>query len=263
MDYILTQHWIDKLCTKANGGQYSPSDYRIEYLSDLIEGLITDHIIDYHRKLEEFEPSEFLNKGEMTIDGEKIEFPLEDAMNMLNSFGNLNYGFYELFKPLGNGRYIKAKMSTDGYVDIYGVVALSDCHHWVWEHGSEEYLRSLNTGNQRYLLQLDMPLNDERSVLWWKPDNEEKLNPEPPYDEEGNQKPTVKYYKEYEVERFLRWFGNDHVPRIDEDTIEKCTICSSPALSNDTESDNFHTDARNIGESGMDLTRMNIGDSTS
>lgn len=263
VDYILTQRWIDKLCDRANGGQYSPSDYRIEYLSDLIEGMLSDHIIDYHKKIEEFDPSDFLNQGAITLNGVKIDFPLEDAMNMLNSFGNLNYGFYELFKPIGNGRYIKVKMSTDGYVDVSGVVALSDCHHWVWEHGSEEYLRSLNTGNQRYLLQLDMPFNDKNSVLWWKPDNPENLNPEPPYDEQGNQKPTVKYYKEYEVERFLRWFGNDHIPRIDEDTIEKCTICSSPALPNDTESDNFHTDARNIGESGMDLTRMNIDDSTS
>ena len=61
----------------------------------------------------------------------------------------------------------------------------------------------------------------------------------------------------------MRWFGNDHIPRIDEDTLEKCTVCSSPNLTDDTESDNFHTDARNIGEAGLDLTRINIDDSTS
>jgi hypothetical protein len=111
-----------------------------------------------------------------------IDLPLEDVMNQLNSFGKLDYGFYEIFKPIGGGKgkHIKIKMSTDGYVDISGVVGLSDCDHWEWEYGSEAYLRSLNTGNQRYLLQLDQPFNDEedeknpdkpRSTLWWKPDN--------------------------------------------------------------------------------------------
>ena len=254
-DYILTQQWIDKLATKANGGDYSPSDYRIEHLSDLIEGLLTDHIIDYHKAIDEFEPSNFLSSGK----GPALKF--EDVMNMLNSFKKLDYGFYELFKPIGggNGKFIKVKMSTDGYVDVSGVVGLSNCHHWKWEYGSEAYLRSLNTGNQRYLLRLDMPFNDENSTLWWKPDNEEKLSPDP----DNPDQPTVIYYKEYEVERYLRWFGNDHVPRIDENKLEKCTICSSPNLSDDTESDNFHTDARNIGDAGMDLTRMNIDDSTS
>lgn len=256
VDYIVTQKWIDNLAVKANGGEYSPSDYRIEYLSDLIEGILTDHIIDYHRKLEAFDPSDFLSQPKMAVKNSEtgktsvIDLPLEDAMNKLNSFGNLDYGFYELFKPIGggNGKYIKVKVSTDGYVDVSGVVALSDCHHWAWEYGSDAYLRSLNTGNQRYLLRLDMPFNDDSSVLWWKPDNQENLNPEPPSDEQGNQTPTIRYYKEYEVERFLRWFGNDHVPRIDESSLEKCTICASPNLSNDTQSENFHTDARNIVE---------------
>ena len=135
---------------------------------------------------------------------------------------------------------------------------MSDCDHWEWEYGSEEYLRSLNTGNQRYLLQLDMPLNDESSTLWWRPDNPEELDSEKSPNGE-----SIRNYKEYEVERFLRWYGNDHIPRIDEDTLEKCTVCQSPNLTDDTESDNFHTDARNIGESGLDLTRMNIDESTS
>ena len=110
-----------------------------------------------------------------------IDLPLEDAMNQLNSFGKLAYGFYEIFKPIGGGKgkHIKVKMSTDGYVDISGVVGLSDCVHWKWEYGSEAYLRSLNTGNQRYLLQLDMPLNDNNSILWWKPDNPENLTSDP------------------------------------------------------------------------------------
>ena len=188
VDYILTQKWIDKLATKANGGEYSPSDYRIEYLSDLIEGILTDHIIDYHKKLEAFDPSDFLSQPKMPIKNPEtgktvvIDLPLEDVMNQLNSFGKLDYGFYEIFKPIGGGKgkHIKVKMSTDGYVDISGVVGLSDCDHWEWEYGSEAYLRSLNTGNQRYLLQLDQPFNDEedeknpdkpRSTLWWKPDN--------------------------------------------------------------------------------------------
>ena len=100
-------------------------------------------------------------------------------MNKLNSFGKLNYGFYELFKPIreGKGKYIKVKMSTDGYVDISGVIGLSDCDHWAWEYGSTAYLRSLNTGNQRYLFQLDIPINHKNSVLWWSPDKEERLNP--------------------------------------------------------------------------------------
>ena len=257
-DYILTQRWIDKLATKANGGEYSPYDYRIEYLSDLIEGILTDHIIDYHKKLDEFDPSDFLSSGKIS------GLELEDAMNMLNSFGKLNYGFYELFKPIGGGKgkHIKVKMNTDGYVDISGVVGLSDCEPFPWEYGSDAYLRSLNTGNQRYLLQLDMSLNDKSSTLWWRPDNPEKLNITDTENEE-EQSPTINYYKKYEVERFLRWFGNDHVPQIDESAIEKCTVCSSPSLSDDTESDNFHTDARNIGESGLDLTRINIDDATS
>ena len=85
------------------------------------------------------------------------------------------------------------------------------------------------------------------------------MNPQPGDEDQA----TIRNFKDYEVERFLRWYGNDHIPRIDEDTLEKCTVCSSPNLTDDTESDNFHTDARNIGESGLDLTRINIDDSTS
>ena len=221
---------------------------------------MTDHEIDLHKNLAEFTESNFLNKGR---EKENIIDHLADAMSMLNSFGKLDYGFYEIFKPIGggNGKYIKVKMSTDGYVDISGVVGLSDCIHWNWEYGSDAYLRSLNTGNQRYLLQLDMPFNDKNSTLWWKPDNPEKANLDPPEDEDGNPLPTTLNYKAYETERFLRWYGNDHIPHIDESTLEKCTVCSSPSLSNDTESDTFHSDSRNLGN--MDLTRTNIDASTS
>ena len=230
VDYILTQSWIDKLATKSIGGQYSPTDYRIEYLSDIVDGLVSDHEIDYHKNLEQFTPSDFLSKSKNEMG--RIIYPLEDVMNKLNSFDKLDYGFYELFKPIGGGKgkYIKVKMSTDGYVDVSGVVGLFDCDHWDWEYGSEAYLRSLNTGNQRYLLQLDMPFNDESSNLWWRPDHEEKLYPDP----ENPESPTTLYYKKYETERFLRWFGSDHIPRIDETKLEKCTVCSSPSLSNDT-----------------------------
>ena len=264
VDYILTQTWIDKLASKASGGEYSPSDYRIEYLADLIEGKMADHEIAYHKSLAEFTPSDFLSKGRE--DG-VVKYKLEDAMNMLNSFGKLDYGFYEIFKPIGGGKgkHIKVKMSTDGYVDISGVVGLNDCIHWEWEYGSEAYLRSLNTGNQRYLLQLDQPFNDESSTLWWKPDETtppQKIEIAPSEDDETPQ-PTVWNFRPYETERFLRWYGNDHVPQIDEKTLEKCTVCSSPTLSNDTQADNFHTDARNIGDVGIDLTRTSIDNSTS
>lgn len=234
-DYILTQDWIDKLAGKSIGIEYSPSDYRIEYLSDLIDGLVTDHEIDYHKDIENFNEQEFLNKGRKTNEEGKSEIvdELEDAMNMLNSFGKLNYGFYELFKPIGGGKgkYLKIKMFTDGVMDISGVVGLSDCIHWEWEYGSQDYLRSLNTGNQRYLFKLDIPFNDESSTLWWKPDKPEKL----PIDEESDEaQPTTRYFKQYETERFLRWYGTDHVPHMDEDKVEKCTVCSAPSLSSDT-----------------------------
>lgn len=273
VDYILTQTWIDKLASKANGGEYSPSDYRIEYLADLLEGKMADHEIDYHKSLAEFDPSNFLNKS--VVDGE-VKYKLEDVMNRLNSFGKLDYGFYEIYKPIGGGKgkHVKVKLNTDGYVDVSGVVGLSDCIHWEWEYGSEAYLRSLNTGNQRYLLQLDQPFNDKedekdpdkpRSTLWWKPDEStppQKMEANPVVDNDTPQ-PTKWYFKPYETERFLRWYGTDHIPQIDENTLEKCTVCSSPTLSNDTQADNFHTDARNIGDVGIDLTRTSIDNSTS
>ena len=263
IDYILTQAWIDKLAQRASGGEYTPTDYRIEYLADLIEGKMADHEIDYHKSLAEFDPGDFLSKS--VVDGE-VKYKVEDAMNRLNSFGKLDYGFYEMFKPIGGGKgkHVTVKMSTNGYVDVSGVVGLSDCVHWEWEYGSEAYLRSLNTGNQRYLFQLDQPFNDESSTLWWKPDGTtppEKI--EVQQSEDGTPQPTVRYFRPYETERFLRWYGSDHIPKVDENALEKCTVCSSPELSSDTQSDDFHTDARNIGEMDIDLTTANIDASTS
>ena len=150
-------------------------------------------------------------------------------------------------------------MGTDGEMDISGVVGLSDCEHVEWEHGSMDYLRSLNTGNQRYRFLLTRPINDEHSKLWWKlterknlpkppepeedPDVEDDpayygiLYPGPEANDDEEQTPTWVDYKEYETERFLRWFGTEAIPHIDVSTITKKTICSIPVLSNDTESE--------------------------
>ena len=48
--------------------------------------MVADHEIEYHKNLEQFTPSDYLNSGK--------DIPLEDAMNKLNSFGKLDYGFY-------------------------------------------------------------------------------------------------------------------------------------------------------------------------
>lgn len=60
-------------------------------------------------------------------------------------------------------------------MDVSGVIGLKDCEHWEWEYGSPAYLRSLNTGNQRYIFRLDVPINDGNSTLYWKPDNPEEM----------------------------------------------------------------------------------------
>ena len=54
-------------------------------------------------------------------------------------------------------------------------MGLSDCVHVPWEYGSQDYLRSLNTGNEKYEFKLSIPFNDFNSVLWWKPDEKEEL----------------------------------------------------------------------------------------
>lgn len=272
VDYIMTRDWIDELSAKSIDATWSVNeqdsvlaDHRIEYLANMIQGMLKDHEIDYHKSIEEFDNSLYLDKTERKS-GRRRE-PVDDdnkfidAMRMLNSFGKLDYGFYEIFKPIGGTteKYIKVKLSANGELDISGVVGLSDCEHVEWEYGSMEYLRSLNTGNQRYRFKLSMPFNDEDSVLWWKPDEKEQLEVENE-DEEGEIKePTgYRYYKPYETERFLRWFGTNYVPVIDPDSITKKTVCSAPYTSDDTESNGFYEDATNIASVGMNLTRTNI-----
>ena len=160
-------------------------------------------------------------------------------------------------------KYIKVKLSTSGKLDISGVIGLIDCEHVPWKHGSMEYLRSLNTGNQKYLFKLSMPFNDIHSVLWWKPDEPEQLEVEEEEEGEIEEETGYRYFKPYETERFLRWFGSNYVPLLDLDTITKKTICSAPMLSNETESVKFYKDATNIANRNADLTKINIDDSTS
>lgn len=226
--------------------------FSIEYLSDILSGMVKDHEIDYHRNLSEFQPYEYMDRGRkvetVEVDGEKTRTAevldeSADAVNMLNSMGRLDYGFYEMYKPIGggNGKYIKVKMWTDGTMDITGVVALSDMEHWEWKRGSKAFLRSLNNGNERYLLKLDIPFNDGNSTLWWKPDFPEHLDPpeneESDEDEDAEPVATRIFFKPYETERFMRWFGFDHIPALDVGTIEKATVCSSPHLANDIQSE--------------------------
>ena len=201
-----------------------------------------------------------------------------DAFNFLNSMGKLDYGFYEMFKPIGQSKqkYIKVKLSTAGDLDISGVIALSDCEHVPWEHGSKDYLRSLNTGNQRYLFKLSIPFNDLSkenqlgSNLWWKPDSEEEyiIEPEDELEDdeivEADSTPNigVRYYKPYETERFLRWFGSTEVPKINPDKISKLTVCSSPRLTNDVQANDFFLDATNVNDVDIDLSRAQNDDMT-
>ena len=268
IDYILTQTWIDKLAAKTIDESVTQeqdsmlNDHRIEYLSDYIQSLMADHEIDYHDTLEKFNPSKFLDSGEVNA--------YTDAFNRLRSFWKLDYGFYEIFKPIANeqdsetvDKYIKVKLSTTGDLDISGVVSLSDCEHIEWEYGTPEYLRALNTGNERYDLKISLPFNDLNSILWWKPDEPEQL--EVDEEEEGKvTEPTGwRYFKPYETERFLRWFGTNYVPFIDLDTITKKTVCSIPKLKDDVDARNFYNDATNIAARGGQLRRTSLDASTS
>ena len=72
-----------------------------------------------------------------------------------------------------------------------------------------------------------------------------------------------RYYKPYETERFLRWFGTNYIPVIDPDTVTKKTICSSPNLSSDIQSNSFYADATNIMEGNLtDTSNSSIDSST-
>ena len=141
------------------------ADSRIKYLANMLQGMVKDHELDFHKNLDEFDPDDYMDSGKNDR--------YIDAMNKLHSFGRLDYVFYELFKPIGGSseKYIKVKLYTNGELDITGVVSLSDCEHILWEYGTKEYLRALNTGNERYDFKLQIPFNDGNSVLWWKPDD--------------------------------------------------------------------------------------------
>lgn len=246
----------------------SVDDYRISYLSDKMYWMLDEHINDFHKKIAQFDGSLYLDDASKSNDEGATE-----SLNMLNSIGLLDYWFYEIFKPIGmnKDKYIRVRISTNGALDISGVVGLSDCEHWEWEHGSREYLRSLNNGNQRYMLLLSRPINDLSeenpggSVIWWKPDKPEPLEDEGEEEElkvqEGERK--MRYFLPYETERMLRWFGTTYIPIMDLDSIHKCTVCSIPKLSDDVQAPNFHLDATNIAANGMDLSRANIDNSTS
>ena len=183
-----------------------------------------------------------------------------DAFNRLNSFGKIEYCFYEMFKPIGGTteKYIKASLSTSGRLDVSGTIGLSDCEHVPWKHGSPEYLRSLNTGNQKYIFKISMPFNDMYSSLWWKPDEPEQLEVDEQEEGEISEPTGFRYYKPYEAERFLKWIGTTYVPMFDIGHITRKTICSSPVLSNDVESSGFYSDATNIARRNSILTMAGI-----
>lgn len=248
-------------------------DHRVEYLADLISGMVTDHEIDHHRNIEAFDTSAFLDKvkhykytSPLRDEHEPIpESKYADAFNRLNSFRKLDYGFYEMFKPIGGSaeKYIKVKLSASGELDVSGVVGLSDCEHVQWEHGTPEYLRSLNTGNQKYLFKISRPFNDLDSILWWRPDQPEQLDVDAEEEGEIEERTGYRYYKPYETERFLRWFGTNYVPLLDRNSITKKTICSIPTLSDNVDSQNFYSDVTNITSRKIDLSRAELDESTS
>lgn len=262
VDYILTENWVRKLADASIDKIQNLQDQRIVYLVDMLQGMMKDHEVDIHGA-----------GSEEDIDfSEYIDRPLDDyqeAFNRLNSFSKLQYGFYEIYKPIGGSfeKYVKVNLRTNGAIEISGLVELKDCEHVEWEYGSKEYLRSLNTGNQRYDFKISRPFNDENSTLWWKPDSPEDLQVPGKYDisyPDVNPEPVSvkKYYKEYETERFLRWFGTDHIPEIDPKTITKMVVCQPHTLSNDTQNrEEFFSNANNLMDA--DLSKMNIDDQTS
>lgn len=266
-DYIMNLTWVNNLAKASIMNLPNNKDYRIDYLVDDIHKQMTEHIENYHKSLVNFDKSLYLDKGDVSTDEGNGRYI--DALNRLNSFDKLSYCFYELFKPIGgtNQKYLKIKMFTNGTLDIQGVLGLSDCVHVPWEYGSQEYLRSLNTGNQKYEFLLTIPFNDFNSILWWKPDEKEELSEEEQDNPEGYVPPEepekkYRYYKPYETERFLRWFGSNYIPMFDKETIYKKTICSIPVLSNDVQSDKFYNDSNNI-LNNPDLAKATIDNSTS
>ena len=63
-DYLLTESWLVKLVKNAlvntddgnDGSNYSDGiakDHRIEYLSDMIQEMMQDHVLEYHKSLQD------------------------------------------------------------------------------------------------------------------------------------------------------------------------------------------------------------------
>ena len=253
VDYILTENWVRKLADASIDKIQNLQDHRIVYLVDMLQGMMKDHEIDIHGQgQDDIDFSEYMDNPDDAY---------QEAFNRLNSFSKLQYGFYEIYKPIGGSseKYVKVNLRTNGVIEISGLVELKDCEHIEWEYGSKEYLRSLNTGNQRYDFKISLPFNDTNSVLWWKPDNKELLPDQEEVEKEEDKK--YRYYKPYETERFLRWFGTTYVPLIDLDDVVKKTVCQPHILSNDAQNREFFRNADNL--MSADLSGMNIDNQTS
>lgn len=287
VDCIFSQDWIDQLAERSLASSTWSSDPRLDSMASYVQDRILDHELQQHRSLESFDPDLYLDRP----DSEFL-----DVLQRLNSFGQLNYCVYEMYKPIGKvaGRHVKAKLFANGRLEVSGVLGLQNCVHVPWEHGSMDYLRSLNTGNQRYEFKLTRPWNDENSFLYWKPDEPILEEDEEEEDGEGSDSPSTRdsdggtgdgqvevdvdegqwiveahddeedpevaaqlqqvekiissanpestdpiyaNFKEYEDERYLRWFGTTYIPLLDSSTLFRKTICCSPQIEDSGELD--------------------------
>ena len=171
IEYILTSDWVDDLASRCAGLVSSDraSGNRTQYIVDMVSEMMKDHEVDYHKTLQDFNSDDFVDIGQPGT--------VQDAMNRLCSMGILQYGFCEIYKPIGGSKtkHIRARISTSGDIEISGVVGLEDCEHVEWEYGSPDYLRSLNNGNQMYEFNISLPINTLDSVLWRKLDEPEDV----------------------------------------------------------------------------------------
>lgn len=264
VDCIFSQDWIDQLAKHSLASSTEASDVRLGALTSYVQDRILDHELQQHRSLESFDPDLYLDRP----DSEFL-----DVLQRLNSFGQLNYCVYEMYKPIGKvaGRHVKAKLFANGRLEVSGVLGLQNCVHVPWEHGSMDYLRSLNTGNQRYEFKLTLPWNDSSSMLYWKPDepiltqaaveeqeageDEEVQEKEQSLDSgdtsltiEGSD-PVYANFKEYEDERYLRWFGTTYVPLLDTSAIFRRTVCGIPQIEDSDDLDTSDSTALSIDPS--------------
>ena len=253
--YLMTHDFVDEI-----GKTDVSDDARLEELSNTIQELMDEHRKSMHESISSFNADEFLDSENGASNDAEYE------MQKLNSIGNATYGIYELFKPIGSSsrKFIKIRVDSDGTIDIQGVLGLDeDCIYIPWIHGSKEYLRSLNTKNKKYEFRLDRDINDSDSSIWWKPDEAEKYE----YvetDDDGNETTTIKsrYFKSYENERMLRWFGTSTIPRIDINGIYKKTICSIPILDTDVvQGKNDFSDSDTL--TNLNFTKTDIEESES